>query len=697
MPLPDGSWGDTATGSIPITQDLLIGAVGGSISNRATRFKVAKTITVAAVWIKVGKTGNPTDNTVLKLYGDSGSLPDTLVANGTSATIAVTFLTAAGAGAWYRYTFSTPYPTINADTYYWADYERSGAGHASNYYRVKACSPSVMPQSRVANWDGTEWSDVGDYSFCFMIEPTPDCQFLQTGGQFDCQIVGNSNPLPINQADYLWRKLEDGSGWFDGQEGTILLRGSAWTKDRTIFDAMYGLNHDRLVLRCNDTTGYAQLDVYDSTGTKLTVTGTSDISSGFHDVAIIYRFKGDGSDYLYLIVDGASQGTSLTSQTISMDKNFKENGSAWLLGGFGLAPAMTQTLDMSVLPSAAVPAWSYQGTAPEAAHFAVNGGKGYQLIVGSSDTVYYKSPDPIGFSNSDGYTIIEKVRLGESNEMTTIEDRVWKIFDGTYAAWVHFYSYYLETTKLSKNYKVQIDFRSTERVVMVSVLGTSIMILVDGLIVAGGELTTSAGGSNFMYWGDTTIENAESITDYLAYYNTAAILPEFTGGSLSEFATWSGDRSALLPLLWNSGASISVREYCVVPGNYSRRVLRKVYREGITLSPDTLSQSPVVLPDMECFIFSDSFRASALSQFYNVSLYGKTFGAVAIDGIVNLVHGLRDGFLTERGETQNSNVVPQEKLFSGNFGLHKIESRWWVEATRGVSPQKSRKLIVQEV
>jgi hypothetical protein len=595
MPLPDGSWGDTATGSIGSSG--ITTAFIGQTADRTYRyqiFKISKPATITAIWVKLRKVGNPTNNFSLFLYSVDGSnLPNAQLAVATAQSGVLH--TSAPEGAWYRFPLSIPY-AASANTSYAISCKSSGASDLSNYWGWVFQVGTIYPHGGNGYGDETPtFTYDNSLRHAFLIETSSG--FLQAGGQFDCKLKGTNNPLPVDQADYLWRKMQDDSGWFDGTEGMILIRGTGWTKNATIADFLYGLNHDRIVLRCNVTTGYAQVDLYESDGTKSTVTGTTDISAAGHkDIAIAYRLKNDGADYLKLFVNGTSEGTPLTGQSFSMDANFKELGTAYLLGGFGLAPAMTQTLDMSVLPSADTPAWEYSGTATEGAHFVVSGGRLYQQIVGATDTSYYQIHPAL--NNANGWAVRWKSKVMKASDTTLKNEAVMYVQDGTKSVQVLQHTYYCETNLLASDFKVQIDF-TKEHAMMVVGKGSDFYLYCDGALIIDGTglLTSSDATAATITFGDgdaTSGSNAEVIWDYLAYYNTAAILPEYTGGSLSEFATWSGDQSALLPFLWNSGTPVSVKEYCGVPGNYVKRVYRIERDPGVPDGGPVVNLKPVV-------------------------------------------------------------------------------------------------------
>jgi hypothetical protein len=674
--LPDGSWGDTATGNITSNTSLnVLGAGGTAYGRQAQGFKVSKAIGVSSIFLRIVKIGNPTDNVVVTIETDNGGVPSgTLVTNATSGAVAGTTISSNTIYHTYEFTFATP-PSLSANTQYHCVVSRSGTCDTSNYYSVAAYTlASIYPHgtnSTQATGSGA-WSATATMDLWFLIKSTSGTSFLQTGGQFDCKLQGTNNPLPVNQADYLWRPMRE---FFDAQEGVILVRGAGWTKNATIADFIYGLNHDRIVMRCNATTGYPQVDLYESDGTKSTVTGTTDISAAGHkDVAIAYRLKNDGADYLKLYVQGVSEGTPLTSQSFGMDVNFKELGTAYLLGGFGLAPVMTQTLNMSVLPSAE--GWTYNSTATEAAHFVVSGGKLYQQIVGDTDTAYY-TKSGLSLSNSNGWAVLVKTRKLKGSDTTTAAEAGFIVRDGAKAVSVFIHTYYAEVSYDAGStcpHKIQCDLTTREHVFLATGKGSDFYLYIDGILVIDGTgMMTGATTDNQIFFGDLQAGagvKAEAVWDYLAYYNTAAILPEFTGGSLSEFAAWSGDQTDLLPALYGGGTPVSVKEYCGVPGNYVRRVFRGTSKKGVTSSPTISSMSFLPIVDCDAFAFFEGIEVTVEDSVYADAVRTVDL-AIAIDGNAGAIPS-DEGIRLTLSNTLTTPILLSRRK-NALFGLHKIE------------------------
>ena len=205
---------------------------------------------------------------------------------------------------------------------------------ASNYYYLALNIQGKYPHgvTCIQAAGSGAWAGNPGFILCFMVVPTAAGQFLQTGGLFDAKLKFNQG-TPIDQSDYLTRPLRD---FMDGTGFTYEGVWEALTKDKTFADFAYGLNHDRIVLRCNAATGYPSVSLYDSAGGLHTVAGTTDASAGKHQIGFKVRMKNDGADFLFLYVDGVSQGTPITGHSFPMDPNFRELGTATIGGGFGL-------------------------------------------------------------------------------------------------------------------------------------------------------------------------------------------------------------------------------------------------------------------------------------------------------------------------------------------------------------------------
>ncbi len=690
---PDGSKVDFATGYIETSNEAnpsLFGDAAGRVY-AGVRFRVSEAISVSAVWLKLYKFGNPADDFITYIYSDSSGAPGSLVTNGTSVSTSGKTLTASSNGNWYRISFTVE-PSLSANTDYWILTRRTGSTDASNYYGWLRKDPTVhnptYPWTKMAEGTSTPtWTTYTTYSPVFLVENSSSTKFLQPSGQFDGKLVfAEGNPL--NQSKGLSQSLKN---FFDGREFTYRGVFTGLTKDKTVADFLYGLDHDRVVLRCNVTTGYMQVDVYESDGTKHTVTGTTDCSSGTKDIAIYIRAKGDGSDSVKLYVNGVSEGTPVTSQTITFDVNFKDLGTAWIGGGFPVAPTWTKDTAMGSLPSA--DGWTYTGTATEGNAFSVSGGKLYQNKNGyaATDIGYYTRTTTL--SNTNGWAVAWKLRTPVNGGAYDNNNCVLNVADGTKAVQVyHSGEYFIQGGSVSYNY-IQLDMKNYEHTFLLVGKGSDFFLFIDGkLAIDGTGKMTGTTTSNSVTIGDatgTSGSNSDAIWDYVKDYNTAWLSPQFTSGSLSEAAFFSGDRTGILPSLYNGGALKSAKEYCGVEKNYIKVVSERVDVRGIVYGPTTTSTSFTLLPDMEAFLIGGDIKAETNAVVANNTLGPAPSLGLAIDGT------------TPSNTRFNQAVAGYDTTmsFSGHFqvssGLHKVEARWSATSGTNVSTATYRNLLVE--
>ena len=653
----------------------------------AQGFKVSYTGTIAAVWVRLGKVGNPTNNLEMRILPDDGTgtkpTGSTPIANGTATAQSGKLHTGNANGEWVRFVFPTP-PTLTAGTQYHITLKSSGAVDAANYW-MWYCRPGgtggAYPHGNFSNADATPtWAAQPNNDFAFIVEPSPAYQILQSGGQFDAKLIFREG-TPLNQSAGLVKPLKD---FFNSRKGTILIRGKSWTKDKTIFDALYGLDHDRIVLRCNAATGFAQVDLYRQDGTKYTVTGTTDISAAvFNDVAVVYRAIGDGADYLKLYVNGVVQGASLTGQTFTMDENFDKLGHAWLGGGFQVWPAWTQKLDMSVLPSAAGPAWTWTGTGTEGNCMSVSGGRLYQNKngYGAAQTGYYVR-GAAGSSNANGWAIAAKLRDPSDGNVTSDFSLSLDMKDGAKRVLLNLHEYYQEYYNGSLYY-FQGDNKSQERVHYIIGKGSDALIFKDGRLVQDlTGLVTNSTATNEVAFGDESANanaNADAVYDYVAYYNTAWLPPQFTSGELHEFAYWQDDRNQVLPTLYNSGSQQSVKSYIGVEENWIGPIAQqRIEQMAIISGPTTSSTANSLIPEMEGFVIGSDIKADIGGSFLNTqAVAGDLTVGLAIDTEANSLNtkSAYGAFRPQAASVDFTINSPPMKTRS-YFGLHKVNGYW---------------------
>lgn len=652
----------------------------------AQGFKVSESQNIGAIWLKVFKVGNPANNLTVRLLPDDGTgTKPTLnvpIANGTATAQSGKLHTSKIDGEWARFVFPVA-PALVAGTVYHIVISSSGAVDASNYWTLKANGAKHYPHGNYAAGDAVPaWTATTTVAILFMTENATANAFMQSSGIFDQKIVFNEG-TPIDQSKALVKPHRE---FMDGRSFTCLIRGTAWTKDKTIADLMYGYDHDRIVLRSNSATGFGQIDLYTSAGAHTVITATAvDLSAGNHDIGIACRMVGDGADYIKLYIDG-SIAAQATGQTFTMDGNFRDLGTMTIGGGFNLPVAFTNTYDMTVLPSAAATPATWTGVATEANAMSVQTGKLYQNRGGYTalqDGYYAKAA--AGFSNANGWLVAWKGRVSNANNTIDIFNSVVQIGDGTKTFSVLLQEYFVEVWSSAGITKIHLDNRSVENVFLLIGKGSDVYLLCNGrMIFDGTGLLTSATGNNTILFGDlstTSGENADVVWDYLKYYTTAAVLPQFsTGASLSELAVWSGDKTSLLPSLYNGGAPISAKQYCGVERNYIGDPNERVdIRTGISLAPTYAGATYALVPDMELFVIGDTIDVTASQNVNNATTGNISFHMNTLDGLVFPSQGNAEAnntlFHSCPINTGYQPICPKN-LFKTTVGLHKIESRW---------------------
>ena len=664
-------------------------------------FKAGQAITVAGIWIKALKVGNPTGNLSLKIVSDSAGVPSgtTAITNGTATAISGKLFSSKAEGEWVRFSFSTP-PTLVAGTQYHILLNSSAAVDASNYWKVLNYDAKTYPFGNYTAGDATPtFTATTTLALDFIVEPSATYQYLQSSGIFSDGKIVCSEGSPLNQSQGFTRSINDIRG-FDITEGSVIIRGTAFTKDKTIWEMQYGMNHDRIVLRANVTTGYAQVDLYESDGTKATVTATSvDLSSGSHDIMVAWRAKNDGSDYLKLYVNGASNGSQLSGASYDFDKNFQVLGTEWLGGGFMVAPTMTGTAAMSVLPSADSPAWTWTGTATEANAMSVSGGKLYQNYGGYTSTQNgYYAKATAGFNNANGGSAIAKVRNSRSTNTVSEVSCHLKLLDGTKSYFARIQEHYIQCAGASFFMYDQADYKTVENVLHIILKGSDAFVFRNGKLVADATGDASSSATNEVQFGDNTTtagENADAVWDYVSYYNTAWIAPQFTGGSISEYALWTGDQTSLASPLYNSGTRVSVKEYIGANKNWvaEQEVIQQELRQGITntvASTTTTFPPTTIVTDLEAFVIGSYVEIKpGTAQCYNSTDASSVYASGFVDGghgdtnlqgaVVVAASGASGGHAPAIGR-----VVPNTY-----FGPHKLDIRFNASANTATFQRRS--------
>lgn len=623
---------DSASGSIykfsPLSgqiQDDSFNQCGASANYYlSSGFKVAETTTPQAIWLKLYKVGSANRPVTVNIYTDNGSgLPNSLVTNGTSSTVNLMQVTSNPVGEWYRFNFPTP-PSLTSGTQYHIVATQSAAD-SSNYIAWKCTTARKYPYGFVNAATSTPtWSTVAATSAqCFMVEPISSNLFLQPAGLFDQKLVfGGGGFSQVAQTKALMQPLKN---FFDGSNFTYLTRWTNPGSSSQLFDFSYGLDHDRIVCGTN-ASGFPFVTLFTQAGSVFTITGTVSISAGNQDLAVVARMVGDGADYLKLYVNGVSVGTPYTGQSMLVDPLFRELGTAVVGGGWtSITPSWTLTTTGASLPSAQ--GWTWTGTATEANAMTVVNNKLYQNKNGyaATDTGYYAKT--VALNNATGWSVSWKARVGSSSYSPVTGECAIGVQDGTKKVDILVQECTLTmatTSPSTADFVVQLDNRSVENVFTLVGKGSDVYLFVNGkLLIDGSGKFTQTTGTNLIYFGDGAAvsgANADIVWSYIKYSSGGAISQSpVSGASLSEAAFWSTDRSALLPILYNNGSNLAVKQYCGVEKSYVETPVKTKVKRNIFTATSSSSVYPattVVGPELNTFFIGSNL---SLNNYLNIS------------------------------------------------------------------------------
>ena len=482
-------------------------------------FKVGKSDTYNDALAKLYKVGNPTGDITARIWSNSAGSPS--AALGSAVTLNCKKLES-GDNAGQMYLFSGFNVALTAGTQYHLVLQVTV--DASNYVRWVSHTASKYPHGYYnSGTSAPVWTPLTTECPNFLILAPTTTQTFQSGGIFGDGKAVFYEGSPLNQSNQRTANLADLKG-ITPNNMTMLLRGTAHTKDKTIADMTYGLDHDRVVLRCAVTTGYPVLTVYDSAGTASTVTGTTDISSGDHDVAALVTTAGCS-----LWVDGVSQGTPIVT-TITFDTLFAQGqiGSLWIGGGFALAPTLSGSSISSFTGLPSTLGWTYGGSATEANAFSVSGGKLYENKSGvtAAQTAYY-SKTTAGLSNANGWNAVVKEQVLSGTNTSQNSINIVDVLDGSKNLLTNVAEYFMQAFSGSwlTSYP-QSDFKSTENVLNIAGKGSDGYTFVNGrLLMDATGLVTGATATNQINIGDNAAgsgENTDVRYSYWKYYTTAA-------------------------------------------------------------------------------------------------------------------------------------------------------------------------------
>ena len=187
-------------------------------------------------------------------------------------------------------------------------------------------------------------------------------------------------------------------------------------------------------------------------------------------------------------------------------------------------------------------------------------------------------------------------------------------------------------------------------------------------------------------------ENADVIYSYVAYYNTAWNPPQFTSGSISEFAIWQGNQKALWPLLYNAGTFVSVKQLLGIQRNYVDKSDKwpTFVQKNITLNPSTNSTTFVLEPEMEAFVVADLIAFANDWAGYNDTVAQEVNITVAVDGVAPPSGNSSPGIAYYNAPTGTSAAALSVRgIAKTNLGLHKIEGRIRVSANNAFTHSRN--------
>lgn len=663
--LPDGSFGSVATGNVQDDTTFLVSQAAANYY-ASTGFIASETATFDEVFIKLYKVANPVYNLTVRVYSNTAGSPNAAI--GSAATLSMKLVTSKADGEWYRVTGLAA--ALTAGTQYHLVISSLAAVDATNYVVWKATASNKYPLGgKNLGTSVPAWTPTTTAAGCFLLVNPVANSLIQSAGMFDYKLAFAPG-TPANQSRSLSQPLVN---FYDGKHCTVLHRGT-YAVSTNVWDFAYGLDHDRITLTIN-ASGYPVLSIYESDRTLAQVTGTGSVASGNHDVAIRVRTVGDGADLAYLYVDGVSVGTPLTAQTFTMAQEMRDLGTARLGDGFGIIPAWTQDMQMTSLPSAQ--GWTWTGTGTEANCMSVAGGKLYQNANGYTSTQTGHYTKTVVLNNTTGWTITTKIRVTNDRNTTGVLVVSLDIKDGAKNITLNFHEYWVFVGYgVTTQFHVQADFKTADRVVTVCGKGSDYYVFIDGnLLVDGTGLATSASATNAIRIGDidsTASENADAIWSYFKYYQGGMLLPVANNASCSEFAHWSGDKTALLPYAWNAGTPVSIKQLCGVGRNYvGEGVGQTEVRRGVTSAPTVASATDTLQTDMESYILGESVESEGILAVANGSAGNTMTNNIYIDGAINTP----DVSIASAPVAAYIVEIPSRVIRRLPLGLHKIEAR----------------------
>ncbi len=593
---------------------------------KATSINITKLINVDKLAVFIFKVGIPTDNLLVHIYTDSSGSPGSLVTNGSATAIPGKVINTEE-GSVVIAEFPTP-PSLTVGAYHIV-ITRSGSIDASNYYKFVSTIDSNYPNSIKNFADGTPiWTQQVGRGFSFVIIPTDATAGITDG------ILRSTHSSKFKLSHYFNHEQDFSI--------PILCNIDAGEKDKTLLDV--GVSTDSSRIRVStESNGYAQVDLWNAAGTKSTVTGTADITGADTIIWLKGRCVGDGSDYLKLYVGETEQGTSLTSQTFTMDSSFQEQHIS-ILGGWPLPPTWTvDATDTSVLPSNANNgSWTYTGTATEANAFVAEGDYWFQNGAGyaSTDTGYYQKTT--NFINATGWVVENKFQV--LNDVNTVGELTISvvILDDVKRFFLKLHEYYFEVHDGTNWHYVQYDFKSKPVSMKVEGKGSDFKVFANNkLLFDGTGLLLDTTPGTVLQFGDidaTAASNASVRWYYMKAYAGEVTPDELTSSELHEIATIEKDVGTdVISNVYNSGTLIPLKQHFGLHGDFLS-VDSLAWRSeinSIEVSPTNATTTYAEIPDITYFSLGSS-SVHFDCQAFNTGAAGSVQVAPQVNNIFDL-------------------------------------------------------------
>ena len=131
------------------------------------------------------------------------------------------------------------------------------------------------------------------------------------------------------------------------------------------------------------------------------------------------------------------------------------------------------------------------------------------------------------------------------------------------------------------------------------------------------------------------------------------------------------------------GTLKSVREYCGIEREYVEHLEEAIDRRYITINPTSTSTAPVLMPDMEGFVIGEKLRLDTNSIHYNSTVNQYVHVGHTVDGKIT-----PETFYTGQSTAGLELTVSIHSRAEMPCGLHKVETRWSVNANTATSAKR---------